>query len=526
MVTQTDTKVIDAEFAFMGPVAFDPALFVANLMLAYFASGPSTQHHEECQQEQQCQQAGGRHEEWILQCAVEVWEKFSLKFCRLWAQRDKAAAGGGGGREQQEQQEQQAEQEEQEDQEEGGGGGDKAATAVGNGDAYPPALFTSSSSSSSSSSSVLSGVQEQVFQRLFRDMLGFAGAEMIRRLVGVAHVEDFEEIEDKARKAHSEVRALVFARWLVVASSSSSSSSSSRVSSMRSVVAKARLVAHCCDARRVLQPWNREPACLQMPSALLLVAKFPAPAVAKTRLASKVGSTSAADFALASLSDLLVNLADLGRGVDSILLFAPSSAQHSFEQLLHKLGVAHRWQLMAMVEGSTQSADLTHKLTAAHSAAIAKGYETVTFVGSDCCELSKQVVQTGITAAALEHKAFICPARDGGYVLLSLPWAPALPQEEEEGGGGGEAETGGVRGGCNRSVFADVAWSAPNTCLSQLARLQATGLQVVVGDTFEDVDEEEDLNRLRQRRAEVRKCKMSSVLPLPHVDEFLQQLPP
>lgn len=31
---------------------------------------------------------------------------------------------------------------------------------------------------------------------LFEDMLGFAGAKMIRRILGIAHVEDLESIED------------------------------------------------------------------------------------------------------------------------------------------------------------------------------------------------------------------------------------------------------------------------------------------------------------------------------------------
>ena len=38
MVTEASTHVIDAEFAFVGPVAFDVGKMVANLLIAYFAS--------------------------------------------------------------------------------------------------------------------------------------------------------------------------------------------------------------------------------------------------------------------------------------------------------------------------------------------------------------------------------------------------------------------------------------------------------------------------------------------------------
>ena len=38
MVTADTTYVIDAEFAFYGPIAFDVSKMVANLLIAYFAS--------------------------------------------------------------------------------------------------------------------------------------------------------------------------------------------------------------------------------------------------------------------------------------------------------------------------------------------------------------------------------------------------------------------------------------------------------------------------------------------------------
>jgi 5-methylthioribose kinase len=40
---------------------------------------------------------------------------------------------------------------------------------------------------------------------------------MIRRIVGLAHVEDFESIEDPARRAVGEARAIRLGRELIVA---------------------------------------------------------------------------------------------------------------------------------------------------------------------------------------------------------------------------------------------------------------------------------------------------------------------
>ncbi len=51
---------------------------------------------------------------------------------------------------------------------------------------------------------------------LFEDSLAFAGAKMIRRILGLAHVEDLELIADPERRAHCETKALRLARELLV----------------------------------------------------------------------------------------------------------------------------------------------------------------------------------------------------------------------------------------------------------------------------------------------------------------------
>lgn len=51
---------------------------------------------------------------------------------------------------------------------------------------------------------------------MFVDSLGFAGCKMVRRIVGIAHVEDFKAIKDPDTRAASERMALRFGRALVV----------------------------------------------------------------------------------------------------------------------------------------------------------------------------------------------------------------------------------------------------------------------------------------------------------------------
>ena len=50
---------------------------------------------------------------------------------------------------------------------------------------------------------------------LFRDTLGFAAAKMIRRILGLAHNIDLENIADADVRATAEARALMMARSLM-----------------------------------------------------------------------------------------------------------------------------------------------------------------------------------------------------------------------------------------------------------------------------------------------------------------------
>ena len=158
MVTAADTRVIDAEFAAYGPIGFDLGLFVANLLMAYF-SQPGHESHP-----------GGRgaHGEWILAQIGEFWREFVAKFAALWS-----------------------------------------AQRVGDG--YPSSFFAAPAEIQ-----VFAREREQWFRGVFVDMLGYAGAEIIRRIVGFAHNLDFESIDDPDLRAHLEERSLTLARQLVV----------------------------------------------------------------------------------------------------------------------------------------------------------------------------------------------------------------------------------------------------------------------------------------------------------------------
>jgi 5-methylthioribose kinase len=159
MVSATDTRVIDAEFAAYGPIGFDLGLFMGNLLMAYF-SQPG---HESSR--------GERFEygEWILTQIAEFWRAFVAQFDALWS-----------------------------------------APRVGDG--YPSSFFASPADAQA-----FARERERWFGELFADTLGYAGAEIIRRIVGFAHNLDFESIGDLNIRGALEARALAFARKLLVA---------------------------------------------------------------------------------------------------------------------------------------------------------------------------------------------------------------------------------------------------------------------------------------------------------------------
>ena len=120
MVTDNETKVIDPEFAFYGPMGFDVGAVLANLLMSYFASAG----HERSPCERRS------FEVWVLQTVEDVWAGFSRKFLTLWRHEAK-------------------------------------------GDAYPASLFAGEAGAAR-----LETERQAYMARLFQDTIGFAAATL------------------------------------------------------------------------------------------------------------------------------------------------------------------------------------------------------------------------------------------------------------------------------------------------------------------------------------------------------------
>lgn len=120
-VDEQETKVIDPEFAFYGPIGFDIGLFLANLTV-------------------QAITRSGEERELIVQDITKTWQEFEQQFSRLWE------------------------------------------------------------SDGIETYKTTAGYREYAIEKIFHDAIGFAGCELIRRTIGLAHVLDLDGIADEATR--------------------------------------------------------------------------------------------------------------------------------------------------------------------------------------------------------------------------------------------------------------------------------------------------------------------------------------
>ncbi|TGT85977.1 MULTISPECIES: S-methyl-5-thioribose kinase [unclassified Mesorhizobium] len=157
MVTDQETRMIDPEFAFYGPMAFDVGMLLANFWMSFF----SQRGHE---------QNGKRDamRAYLLGVVVETWAVFRAEFSHLWR-------------------------------------------TERTGMLYQKSLFEDQGD-------ILAAEQalDHVLHQTWTDLLGFAGIEVHRRILGLAHNADFETIADDDLRASCEAKALKFGRHIAV----------------------------------------------------------------------------------------------------------------------------------------------------------------------------------------------------------------------------------------------------------------------------------------------------------------------
>ena len=158
MVNADETKVIDPEFAIYGPIGFDVGMLIGNFLMAYFA------------QPGHAQAPGSRdaYGDWILETTIKIWATFETEFSALWR---------------------------------------KERTGI----LYSARLFEDQGHTLAAEQALADRLND-----IWAHTLGFAGIEMHRRILGLAHIMEFDTIEDEHLRASCEAKALRLGRMLAV----------------------------------------------------------------------------------------------------------------------------------------------------------------------------------------------------------------------------------------------------------------------------------------------------------------------
>ena len=152
LVTRGDTRVIDPEFAFYGPMGFDVGAIIGNFLLAH----ASQRGHERSRGERD------DYRIYLLAQVSDVWTTFARVFADLWRE-------------------------------------------CAQGDLYSQRLLIDAPELRERAIAVR-------LQSIWDQSVGFAACKMLRRILGLAHVEDFESIADPELRAGCERAAAALAR--------------------------------------------------------------------------------------------------------------------------------------------------------------------------------------------------------------------------------------------------------------------------------------------------------------------------
>lgn len=198
---------------------------------------------------------------------------------------------------------------------------------------------------------------------------------------------------------------------------------------------------------------------------LLIFLKYPTPGQVKTRLASALGNTAAADVYRTCVESTL--RAMQGFRQEAVLWVAQAEA---LQACRHWLGP--EWNFQAQ-----QGDALGERLIHATDQAFTQTAGPVVVIGTDSPWLSAQTVEAAF-GSLRRNDVVLGPSQDGGYYLIGL--RRNLP-----------------------GVFENVAWSTATVYRQTLENTKRLGLSVESLTMGYDVDTIADLDRflLQQRRA-------------------------
>ena len=158
MLNADDTRIIDPEFAFFGPMAYDIGAVLQNLVLNYLSHFGHTPDREERE----------RYQSYLLDMIRSIWEEFARKFDAVWA-------------------------------------------ANNRGELVPQSYWDFPGGADA-----FAEYRRRYIQRLLQDVAGHGGTKFLRRMMGIVSVWDFTSIKDLESRAVAERLAIrIGTRWVL-----------------------------------------------------------------------------------------------------------------------------------------------------------------------------------------------------------------------------------------------------------------------------------------------------------------------
>lgn len=198
-----------------------------------------------------------------------------------------------------------------------------------------------------------------------------------------------------------------------------------------------------------------------MKNALICFLKYPDPGFVKTRLAVDLGRLNAAEIYRVIAERVITELYPLEEEYDLQLWVDPAYDREAYESW-----IGDTWDLYIQ-----KGKDLGARLAHATETAFNNGFQRAILIGTDCVGMD-QTFMTQVIEMLTSTDLVIGPSTDGGYYLLATnefyPW-----------------------------LFENMPWSTDKVLEETLIRAEARDLRVRQLEARLDVDNLDDLTRLR-----------------------------
>ncbi|MEZ0329101.1 MAG: TIGR04282 family arsenosugar biosynthesis glycosyltransferase [Dissulfuribacterales bacterium] len=202
-------------------------------------------------------------------------------------------------------------------------------------------------------------------------------------------------------------------------------------------------------------------------NAVAIFTKYPYQGQVKTRLAATIGAEKACQLHTKMTYHALNMVMQLQReGVAECIVFF-HGADRELAHIWIKSGLDRRFFYDPLMLLKQYGEELGARMHHAFQQMSDMGYEKMLLMGTDCPELTKEILQDALSALS-DRDVVFGPALDGGYYLIGMK-AP------------------------NPILFQDIPWSREDTLEQTLRRCRYHNISYAMLPTLRDIDTGEDL---------------------------------